>query len=49
MDGYGFGMIQGTRPQSLGYSMLDSPAGLAAWLGEKLFAFVLVAAHRLKL
>jgi pimeloyl-ACP methyl ester carboxylesterase len=39
MDGYGFGMIQGTRPQTLGYSLLDSPAGLAAWLGEKLVAF----------
>jgi pimeloyl-ACP methyl ester carboxylesterase len=38
-DGFGFGMIQGTRPQTLGYSLLDSPAGLAAWLGEKLFAF----------
>ncbi|MFI7448536.1 hypothetical protein ACIBQX_13655 [Nonomuraea sp. NPDC049714] len=34
-DGYGFGMIMGTRPQTLGYSLLDSPAGLAAWLGEK--------------
>lgn len=36
---FGFGMIQGTRPQTLGYSLLDSPAGLAAWLGEKLVAF----------
>lgn len=36
---FGFGMIQGTRPQTLGYSLLDSPAGLAAWLGEKLAAF----------
>ena len=39
MDGYGFGMIQGTRPQTLGYSLPDSPPGLAAWLGEKLVSF----------
>jgi epoxide hydrolase len=39
MDGFGFVMIQGSRPQTLGYSLLDSPAGLAAWLGEKLLAF----------
>jgi pimeloyl-ACP methyl ester carboxylesterase len=38
-DGFGFGMIQRTRPQTLGYSLLDSPAGLAAWLSEKLVAF----------
>ena len=29
MDGYGFGMIQSTRPQAPGYSLLDSPAGAA--------------------
>jgi pimeloyl-ACP methyl ester carboxylesterase len=38
-DGYGFGMIMNTRPQTLGYSLLDSPAGLAAWLGEKFDAY----------
>ncbi|WP_214410297.1 epoxide hydrolase family protein [Sphaerisporangium fuscum] len=38
-DGYGFGMIMSTRPQTLGYSLLDSPAGLAAWLGEKFAAY----------
>ncbi|OXM66384.1 MULTISPECIES: epoxide hydrolase family protein [Amycolatopsis] len=38
-DGYGFGMLMGTRPQTIGYSLLDSPAGLAAWLGEKFTAF----------
>ena len=27
--------IQGTKPQSLGYAMEDSPAGLAAWIVEK--------------
>lgn len=39
MDGYGFGLLMGTRPQTIGYSLLDSPAGLAAWLGEKLAAY----------
>ncbi|ATY11976.1 epoxide hydrolase [Amycolatopsis sp. AA4] len=38
-DGYGFGIQMSTRPQTLGYSLLDSPAGLAAWLGEKFAAY----------
>jgi pimeloyl-ACP methyl ester carboxylesterase len=32
-------VIQGLRPQTLGYSLVDSPAGLAAWLGEHMDAF----------
>ncbi len=28
----GYGVIQGTRPQTIGYSLADSPVGLAAWL-----------------
>ena len=28
-------LIQGTKPQSLGYGLNDSPAGLAAWIIEK--------------
>jgi pimeloyl-ACP methyl ester carboxylesterase len=31
----GFSSIQSTRPQTLGYALNDSPAGLAAWLLEK--------------
>ncbi len=27
--------IQGTRPQTIGYSLADSPVGLAAWFYEK--------------
>jgi hypothetical protein len=27
--------IQGTKPQSLGYALHDSPVGLAAWILEK--------------
>ncbi|MEE4584548.1 epoxide hydrolase family protein [Streptomyces antimycoticus] len=38
-DGYGFGIQMGTRPQTLGYALVDSPAGLAAWLGEKFAAY----------
>ncbi|HTZ30244.1 MAG TPA: alpha/beta fold hydrolase [Streptosporangiaceae bacterium] len=28
----GYGVIQGTRPQTIGYSLADTPLGLAAWL-----------------
>ncbi|HEY9477722.1 MAG TPA: epoxide hydrolase [Microbacteriaceae bacterium] len=31
----GYSSIQSTRPQTLGYGLADSPAGLAAWLIEK--------------
>jgi pimeloyl-ACP methyl ester carboxylesterase len=27
----GYGVIQGTRPQTIGYSLADTPVGLAAW------------------
>src|SRR6188768_889427 len=30
--GFGYFLEQSTRPQTIGYSLLDSPAGLAAWL-----------------
>ena len=33
--GSGFRAIQGTRPQTIGYSLADSPVGLAAWFYEK--------------
>ena len=33
--GMGYQQIQGTRPQSLGYGLQDSPAGVAAWIVEK--------------
>ena len=32
-------LIQGTKPQSLGYGLNDSPAGLAAWIVEKFHAW----------
>jgi len=31
----GYASLQGTRPQTLGYSLADSPAGQAAWTYEK--------------
>ncbi len=31
----GYQAIQGTKPQTLGYALNDSPAGLAAWIVEK--------------
>ncbi|MCH7532650.1 MAG: epoxide hydrolase [Gemmatimonadetes bacterium] len=34
-DGRGYQAIQGTKPQTLGYGLNDSPAGLAAWIVEK--------------
>jgi pimeloyl-ACP methyl ester carboxylesterase len=32
----GYSTQQHTRPQTIGYSLVDSPAGLAAWITEKL-------------
>ena len=34
--GSGYAAIQATRPQTIGYSLTDSPAGLCAWITEKL-------------
>jgi pimeloyl-ACP methyl ester carboxylesterase len=30
----GYGAIQGTRPQTIGYSLADTPVGLASWLTD---------------
>ena len=37
--GAGYSAIQGTKPQTLGYALDDSPAGLAAWIVEKFRAW----------
>lgn len=34
-EGSAYQDIQGTKPQTLGYGLNDSPAGLAAWIVEK--------------
>lgn len=31
-DGFGYFLEQSTRPQTIGYSLLDSPIGLASWM-----------------
>jgi pimeloyl-ACP methyl ester carboxylesterase len=33
--GMGYGIQQSTRPQTLGYGLVDSPAGQCAWIAEK--------------
>ena len=35
----GYSRIQGTRPQSLGFALNDSPVGLLAWILEKFWAW----------
>ncbi|MEV7092325.1 epoxide hydrolase family protein [Amycolatopsis sp. NPDC051045] len=37
--GSGYAAQQGTRPQTLGYGLTDSPAGQAAWIVEKFWAW----------
>lgn len=33
--GSGYALVQSTRPQTIGYALVDSPAGLCAWIAEK--------------
>jgi epoxide hydrolase len=35
----GYSQEQATRPQTIGYSLVDSPAGLCAWIAEKFWAW----------
>ena len=35
----GYSKQQSTRPQTLGYALVDSPAGLAAWILEKFWSW----------
>jgi pimeloyl-ACP methyl ester carboxylesterase len=37
--GSGYSAVQGTRPQTIGYSLADSPTGLCAWITEKLWSW----------
>jgi pimeloyl-ACP methyl ester carboxylesterase len=39
-SGSGYSAMHATRPQTIGYALTDSPAGLAAWVGEKLWTWV---------
>ncbi len=38
-DENGYGQIQGTKPQTLGFALSDSPTGLAAWIVEKFYSW----------
>jgi epoxide hydrolase len=38
-DGFGYFLLQSTRPQTIGYALADSPAGQAAWIYEKFQAW----------
>jgi epoxide hydrolase len=37
--GRGYAIEQSTRPQTVGYALVDSPAGLCAWIVEKFWAW----------
>src|SRR5262245_35085180 len=36
---YGYSAIQGSRPQTIGFALNDSPVGLAAWVIDKFWAW----------
>ncbi|MDI7864651.1 epoxide hydrolase [Rhizobiaceae bacterium n13] len=38
--GFGYAAIMGTRPQTMGYGLVDSPVALAAWIYDKLADWV---------
>jgi pimeloyl-ACP methyl ester carboxylesterase len=44
-EGSGYARQQGTRPQTLGYGLADSPAGQAAWVVEKYQAWMDCGGH----
>ena len=35
-EGYGYNLLQSTKPQTIGYALADSPVALLAWIYEKL-------------
>lgn len=38
-DGSAYSAVHATRPQTVGYALVDSPVGLCAWIVEKLWAW----------
>jgi pimeloyl-ACP methyl ester carboxylesterase len=38
-DGFGYFLLQATRPQTIGYALTDSAVGQAAWIYEKFHAW----------
>ena len=41
----GYSKQQSTRPQTLGYGLVDSPVGQAAWILEKFWAWTDCSGH----
>lgn len=39
-NGFGYAAIMGTRPETIGFAIADSPVGLAAWLYDKIADWV---------
>ena len=35
-EGFGYNLLQSTKPQTIGYALADSPVALLAWIYEKL-------------
>lgn len=35
-EGYGYNLLQSSKPQTIGYALADSPVALLAWIYEKL-------------
>jgi pimeloyl-ACP methyl ester carboxylesterase len=46
--GLGYALMMVTRPQTLGYSLADSPVGLAAWFYDKFADWTYTGGHREK-
>lgn len=44
-NGFGYAAIMGTRPETVGYGLADSPVGLAAWLYDKIADWVFTRGH----
>ena len=44
----GYRTIQATKPQTLAYSMNDSPVGVAAWILEKFYSWSDIKKNRLE-
>ena len=38
-DGSGYSAVQATRPQTIGFELNDSPAGLCGWISEKVWSW----------
>jgi pimeloyl-ACP methyl ester carboxylesterase len=44
-DNSAYAAMMNTRPQTIGYSLVDSPVGMAAWMYEKIAQWVYAGGH----